>query len=269
LDFKPTFLPHSTLSVNYFHIDYEDRIDVPSISTNRALVLDRANEFGTLLNRAPTGAQLAAAIAASPTGVDNESGLPWTPNLALPDQGLLSAFPNLALFDSRVTNIAVERIRGLDFLAKFFAETVAGRFDFGLNATYTPEHTRSFTPQSPAFSHLNQPGYPVDSRERATVGWTRSALGVLVAANHFRGYPNPFSMPDHVSSFTTVDLTLQFDAGKTGIEHLHGWNVTFNVQNLFDQRPPRFLNQTDGVVYDPTNVNSIGRYLSLRVGKTW
>jgi outer membrane cobalamin receptor len=269
VDLMPNSLPHTKVSVNYFDITYRDRIDVPSISTNRPLVLDRGDEFGSLLNRAPTPAQLSQAIVAAGGAVDNESGLAWTPDLALPDQGLLGAFPNLVLFDSRLANVAVERVRGFDFLGKIFAETSAGRFDFGLNVSYVPEHTRSLTPMSPAVSHLNQPGYPVDTRGRATAGWTRRAFGVVVAANYFRGYPNPFSTPDHISSFTTIDLALHLDGGNTGSAHLQGWSAAFNVQNLMDRRPPLFLNEFSGVLYEPTNVNSIGRYMSLRVTKTW
>src|SRR5262249_8989453 len=157
-------------------------------------VLERELRYAGLLNRSPTTADLAA-VAESAANLPSANGTdrPWTPDPSLPDFGLLAAFPNLVLFDGRVTNIATERVRGYDVSLRASPEVTLGRLDFAVNATYTPTHERNVTPESPAFARLNEPGYPVDFRVHATAGLTHFAWGGYFSVNHYKGYPNPFS----------------------------------------------------------------------------
>lgn len=99
--------------------------------------------------------------------------------------------------------------------------------------------------------------------------WSRGVFGALLAVNHVDGYGNPFSSPAQIDSSTTLDLALRFQQERDAPGPLGGLSVVLSIGNVLDEKPPRFLNPFTGVLYDPTNSSSIGRFVSARLTKSW
>jgi iron complex outermembrane recepter protein len=237
---------------------------VPATGADAALVLQREGRFPGLVNRAPTAAELAAVIATDDDGdIFNNTDQPF--NSAT--DNLLTVFPTLVLFDNRVSNLADERVRGLDLAATVDRPIPIGSMELGLRGTYTFDHDRKLTRTSPEFSLLNEVGKPVDMRLRANLGISGAALGVYLYVNYIDSYRNPYSLVDaRMDSWTTADISLLYRA-------VEGWfrgtNVTFSVQNVTDAAPPAFKNSPLGVRYDSVNASALGRQFSLRLMKHW
>ncbi|WP_129791706.1 TonB-dependent siderophore receptor [Sphingosinicella sp. CPCC 101087] len=267
-DYEPVFLPGLRLSFSYFEVEYDGRIEQPSVNADRELVLVRADRFPGLVTPMPSAAQAADFLGRDADGfISNDTGIPFDPAA----QNILDVFPDLVLFDNRTSNIAVETVRGLDFGVDAVFPTGWGEIDLGLNLTHTFEHERRVTPTSPAFSLLNEVGKPVDTRARLRAGWTRGAFGATFFVNHVEDYANPFSTPpSRMDSWTTVDLTLRLDGSRlspTGF--LKGLSAALAVQNLLDEDPPLFRNSLQGLLYDSANASPFGRYFSLRLTQRW
>jgi hypothetical protein len=260
--------PSTTVSLGYFQVDYEDRIEQPTIAADRPLVLQRADRFPGLIDRSPTPEEVAAILALDSDGFySNSTGTPWNPAT----QDLLTVFPNLITFDNRTANIAVENVKGLDFRIDTTHDTGAGMLKFGANASYMLEHERSVTATSPSFELLNEVGKPVDLRLRAYGGWSSGAYGATVYINYVDGYDNPFSTPaSDMSSWTTVDASFRFDgAGMASSGLLNGFSAILSVQNLLDEDPPLFPNSLQGLLYDAANASPVGRFISMQLVQKW
>jgi iron complex outermembrane receptor protein len=267
LDYQPRFAPWARLSVSYFNIDYENRLEVALLSSQRPLLLQRENLFPGLIDRSPTSAEAAALLDLTQPPFVNNTGTPFNPAT----QGILAVFPNLVTFDNRTNNIAVETVSGLDLQATANIEVGRSTLTFGVNATYTIDHDRNVTPQSPSFSLLNEVGKPVDFRLRANAGWTHGPFGAFVYMNYADDYTNPFSAPPgSMDSWTTFDVTLRFRGGALGTGGFgRGFSANLSVQNLFNRAPPEFPNSLTGVRYDATNASPLGRVISVRLTKRW
>ena len=268
VDYKPTFARWADISLTYFQIEYEGRIEQPSINADRGLVLERAARFPSLITRAPSATEAAGFLESDADGrIENDTGIPFDPAT----QQILDVFPNLVLFDNRISNIAVEEVKGFDLTIDGELETAIGLLELGVNLSHAFEHDRKVTATSPRFSLLSEVGKPVDTRVRAKGGWKRGAYGAFLYLNYVDGYKNPFSTPSsHIGSWTTVDLTFRFDGSRfadKGI--LHGLDATLGVRNLLDADPPVFTDSLIGVLYDSTNASPFGRYISLSLVKRW
>lgn len=268
LDYQPVFASWAQVSLSWFRIEYDGRIEQPSINADRDLVLERAERFPGLITRDPTPAEAAAFLDADANGsIENDTGIPFDPAT----QDILVVFSNLVLFDNRVSNVAVEAVEGLDVAVNGEFETAIGELEFGINLVHSFEHDRRVTATSPPFSLLNEVGKPVDTRLRAKGGWTRGAYGAFLYFNYVDRYRNPFSTPPSgIDSWTTADLGLRFDGSKFDDGgFVDGLDATLSIRNLLDDDPPVFSDSLLGVLYDSSNANPFGRYVSLRLAKRW
>jgi iron complex outermembrane recepter protein len=272
IDYRLPFVLGTKISLSYFNIDYKDRLTTPAAPTDLlAGIPSIESRFPGLLTQNPTEAQVAQALSTVVPGgpVLNLAGAPWNP--ASGAAGLLSAYPSLILFNDLYTNIAVEKVQGLDLLLNTTLTTSAGDFEFGVNASYTLDHTRRITSASPPITLINQVGKPVGLRARVTGGWTRGAFNAFAAANYTDSYNNAFSTPlGRIGSWTTVDLTLRVDGDRLFNEgFFRGLSASLSATNLFDRNPPAFLESTQGFRYDAANASAVGRFVSIRLVKTW
>jgi outer membrane receptor protein involved in Fe transport len=269
VDLEPSFVPGTRISLSYFEISYKERIDQPAISeTDQDLVLVNQDRFAGLVHRSP-GAALIAQIDAR-TRDDlyyNYTGTSFDRHA----QNIFSVFPNLVVFDNRTSNIAVEKLNGIDLQIATRLHTAVGGLNFGLNGTYTLQHDRSVTVTSPAFELLNEVGKPVAFRLRGSMGWERGAYSATAFVNYTDSYSNPFTTPaSGISSWTTVDATLRVDGAQlASAEWLRNLNLTFVVNNLFDRDPPAFRGGMSGLRFDVTNAQPLGRYTAVRIVKAW
>lgn len=268
VDIEPEFARWASLSLSYFEVDYDGRIEQPSINADRDLVLEREIRFPGLVTRDPSTAATAAFLAADTDGfIDNDTGTAFDPAT----QDILAVFPDLVLFDNRVGNIAIEELRGLDLKATGELDTGAGVFSFGVNVARILGHERRVTAASPPFGLVDEVGKPVDTRVRASGGWTQGPYGAFVYVNYVDDYRNPFSTPEsRIASWTTVDLSIRLQASAL-VEggFFEGVDAALAVKNLFDNDPPLFGNSLLGVLYDSTNADPFGSYVSLHVIKRW
>ena len=267
-DYVLPFAPSTRVSLSYYSIDYDKRIDQPVPASNIDLALVRRSEYGAAITLDPTEQQIAQFLAANNSGaVLNLTGRHWDPAT----QALLEAFPDLSLLDNRVTNIAVEQVRGIDLGINGSNGLWSGQFSWGVNATYTLDHERKMTPTSTAHSMFNDVGKPVDLRVRASAGLNRGAYGMFLALNYVDNYIDSYSTPaSRMASWTTLDLNLSFDgSAPQAWSVLRGFRVGLSVANLLDRSPPKFSGGTMGLLYDAFNANPVGRYASLQVTRNW
>lgn len=262
-DWEPT--PTTRLSLSYFDIEYTNRIDVPLAAY--FLALQNEDLYGDLINRSPTSAQLAATLDPVPPDFFNGTGVAFDPLVDDP----LAIFPDAVLFDDRFNNIGVDQLDGIDFQASTELKSDFGDWRLGLNGTYYLNFDRQITETSPAQDQLNQPGKLVDLRMRGQVGWTKSAWSVNAYLNYVDSYEDTLAAtPTEIESWTTLDLTVGFDASEvTDDTFLEGFVATLAVSNLFDEAPPEFLSSGLGLGYDSANADPIGRFISFRLAKRW
>lgn len=279
VELAPAWLPSTTVSLSFFDVRYQDRIESPASGfTDQLEALTNANRYADLIDRTPQASDLAPIIAHSneSQGFINFSGIPFGPCDAIAlcnptAEELLAAFPSLVLFDDRTNNIAIDKVRGLDLLFRSSHTIAFGALEYGLNATYTLDHRRFVTATSPAFDLINEAGKPVDFRMRVNFGLNAGAVGVFAFLNYVDDYTNPFSdPPEHVSSWTTVDMTLRFDSSSLNTQGAQDrFRATLGIENVFDRDPPIFHSTISGLLYDSMNANPFGRYVSLRLEKLW
>lgn len=268
IDWNPAFAPRSRVSLNLFDIRYRNRIDVPATGADLALVLQREQRFPDLITRNPSASQVAAILGTDSDGViANNTGRAWNPAT----QDILSVFPDLIVFDDRINNIALEKVRGVDLLINSEIPLGPGSWNVGVNATYTLSHKRSLTATSPEFDLVNEVGKPAKFRARANAGWKQGPWGAFAYINFVNSYKNPFSTTStRIGSWTTIDASLRFDGSRPLVlKWLAGISATLSVENVFNKAPPLFANSSFDLLYDPTNASATGRYVSLRLVKSW
>lgn len=252
------------LSLSWFSVDYGGRIDEPAASDTTALIDEVL--LGDLVNRSPTPAQLdvllnriTRLINNTPVPFDHETDDPF------------ATFSNIVIFDNRQNNIGLEKVDGIDIQASTKLESRLGEWSFALNGTYYSDFTRNITATSPPIQQVNRPGRPVDLKLRGRIGWARSAWSANAYINYTDSYEDTIAVtPTRIDSWTTLDLTLRYDASRavdSGV--LGGFTATLGINNLLDSDPPVFLSNFAGLGFDGVNADPVGRFVSLRIGKRW
>jgi outer membrane receptor protein involved in Fe transport len=269
-DYEPTLIPRTKLSLSYFNVNFRQRIDVPTIGADTALVLERESRFAQLIERAPTAAEAAVVVSSAPAGFfSNSTGTAFDPQTQA-DQ-ILQLFPDLVIFDNRTNNIAVENVHAIDLRVENQQDLLKGVMRITLNGTYTLDHDRRITRNSPDLDLINEVGKPVDLRARFDVDWKRGGFGANLGVNYTDGYANPFSIVEgRIASWTTLDLTLRIDGGALSeASWARGLNASLSVSNILDRDPPEFIGSIYGLRFDATNSNPLGRYGLLSFRKSW
>ncbi|MYF59340.1 MAG: TonB-dependent receptor [Gammaproteobacteria bacterium] len=275
LDYEPEFLDNTTLTLSYFDIDYENRIDEPTGINDAFASLNNEAIYAPVITRMPTREQVNALVdvALANTSLPeafrffNQSGLPYAHGVDDP----LVALPGLVLFNNQRQNIGLERIRGLDLSVNSQRSTSFGVLSVGFNASYYFEFDRAVTVVSPFRSELDRAGRPVNMQFRARAGLDRGLLSGNVYVNYTDNYVDVLINPEQaIRSHTTVDLSLRLDGAElASMPVLGGFSATFSVTNLFDRSPPKVAGNSTGLLYDATNANAMGRYVSLRLVNRW
>lgn len=158
---------------------------------------------------------------------------------------------------------------GLDAALSYRLEAGFGSFDLGFNANY--ELNRKQQPiAGAAFSDLLAAN---NSRFKfsTVLGTTISGLRAQVTWNHTGGYdldPAVSSAGEQarVKSFNVINLFFKYDVPGEGI--FKDLSFTLNIDNVVDQDPPRYIQQSitpsqDGYI----NGNTLGRFVQFGVSK--
>jgi outer membrane receptor protein involved in Fe transport len=262
IDWIPT--DQSKLSLSWFSIDYEGRIDRPLSSDSSALLEESV--LGGLVDRNPTPEDVDVLLNRASRFI-NSTTAPFDPDVDDP----FATFSNIVTFDGRSNNIGLESISGLDIHATTALETGLGEWLFGLTGTYYFDFTRNVTETSPTIIQLNRPGRPVDLKLRGQIGWTGQAWNANAYVNYTDSYEDTIAAtPAKIDAWTTVDLTLRYDTSQFVDDgFLDGFVATLGVSNALDEDPPKFLSSIVGVAYDGVNASPVGRFVSLRLSKRW
>ena len=252
-DLAPPFLAGATLSLTYYSINYDNRIEQPAAGDPNA-ILALGNEWSSVITRNPTRAQIAA-VCDSPMYQGSV-------------QGCLVSAP-AAIIDGRLANLASTRTSGLDLEAHQSLHDRAGNFELGVMGNYVLVFEQAAAAAAPASNILDTVGNPLALRLRGTLAWTprgpgRAGPRLELAVNHTGAYRNPASTRvPRVGAWTTMDL----QAGYTTAEGpLRGTQITLNAVNVLNHDPP-FVDSQFG--YDIYNAQALGRVVSLGITKSW
>jgi len=252
VDLTPPAIQNFSLSMTYFDIDYQGKIQHAGPDTVDFLTQEA--QLASLIIRNPTQAQIDAVCKKPPLvgGGCNQ--------------------PIAVILDGRWRNLASLNTRGVDAVLDYFLDTAWGKVRSSLNGTYTIYQRQQITPTAPVFDLLDTVGNPTSLRLVGNLSWSLQSWTVQSTVNYTGAYRDPGSVPVRkVDSWTTVDVNIGYR-----VEGGSGWlantQSNFGIINVFDQRPP-FVNQFDlnsgAFGYDPANATLLGRGVSLQVVKRW
>jgi outer membrane receptor protein involved in Fe transport len=256
-DLRDTLVQGLAFSATYLHVKFDERISTPPVSCQNFFNDPPLAPF--LLRNPPPS--LVQAYFSSPTFQGDMLGL--GPQAVT------------AIFDQRSANIASTVESGVDASGNYTVSVPHGQLSFMLAATYLLKNEFQAVATVPAVQLLNDFGQPPKFRGRGGVAWASSGFTAMVQANHVNSYPNSLAVPaQKISAWNTVDLFLGYDTREFGPSFLQDVHIGFNVQNLFNKKPPRadlsaiaLLPGQQLPPYDPTNASPVRRSYSLQISK--
>ena len=256
-DYSPSAVPGLSFDLTYYRIKFENRIT--SAASAGLSILLQEDRFASAITRNPTQ-----------TDIDEicNSGVQF---IELGFGSCLTA-PIEAIIDLRLINSAITKTDGLDFDARYsFEAGNTGRFNFRFGGTYILSFEEAFGPTAPVVELVDTVGNPIGLRLRNSVSWSgENGLSATAFLNYSDSYRDNISDPERkIESWTTIDLTLTYRTeGRLANVGLDDVRVSLSVRNLFDADPP-FVNNFNGVGYDPENASPLGRFISFTITKTW
>ena len=250
-DYRPRWLENLHLFADYFAIRYTNVI------TNLAsygLALENPAD-APLVTRNPS-ASLQQQILSGAAMFINFTGTPYDPALVA------------STIDGRPLNSTFEKAEGANLGANYSASLGRNNLNASVNGTYLDLSER-FTSVSPPQRLSGVVFEPPRFRGRATATWSVASWSFTGTANYTGAEKNIY-LPGSpkVDSWTTMDLQIALN------DETQTWGpfqIAFSVQNVFDANPPfvRYPSGYPGQDYDPTNASPLGRFMSLRVSKTF
>jgi iron complex outermembrane recepter protein len=244
VDLTPPAIQNFSLSLTYFDIDYQGKVQHPGPDT--VFFLTQEAQLAPLITRNPTHAQIDAVCTKKPLfGACNE--------------------PIAVILDGRWRNLASLKTRGVDAALDYLLRTAWGNISTSVNGTYMIDQRLQIIPTAPAFDVVDTVGNPPSLRLVGTLSWSLRGWTVQTTVNYTGAYRDPGSIPVRkVDSWTTVDFNIGYRIGG-GSGWLANTQSNLGINNALDQRPP-FV---DFSGYDPANASVLGRQVSLQVVKKW
>jgi iron complex outermembrane recepter protein len=255
-DYSSAELSGLQVSTTLFDIEYTSRI--LSIANPFTALTDPLNAF--FVTPSPSASLAQSVYDAYPPGqiFNQSSDAPFDPSKIG------------AIVDTRMVNVASQTARGADLSIdyKFGAGSNDGLLFF--NGTYL-DLTQRNTPQGPGQTLSGLAFYPAKFRMRGGATWKLNAWALTGSVNYLPRETNNQVTPfQHVGSWTTVDASLRFAPGLPGV--FSGIHFSLAVLNVFDRDPP-FVRLPSvvpqGLNYDSSNTNPMGRFVSLQISKEW
>lgn len=178
--------------------------------------------------------------------------------------------PIAAIIDLRSQNLDTLKTNGVDMSARFQPESLFGRLELGVDATYLLKFAQARGPSAPALNLLDIQHEPIDWRARAKAGWKWKSLTTTAFVNFTDSYRDTASVPSRtVSSWTTVDVDLEYGPSAVGPVWLQETTLGFSAQNVMDSRAPFLNNAAAAIGYDQENASLVGRVLGFRIRHKW
>jgi iron complex outermembrane receptor protein len=243
------FVPEQALSLEltYFHTDFHDRVD--------RLMASNGNELDAVSDLL-TNPEYSDLVIRNPSAALREDVCRRSP---LADPVACLNAPIVAILDLRWRNAVRTDISGIDFRAKRPFNTSAGQFDLGVVGSYLIDFSERTLARSPRRQLLDTPNHPLRLKTKALAGWMRGPWRTDVTLNFNGAYRDPDTRRG-IDAWKTVDagVSYQYD----------GIALSLAVENLFNTMPG-FWNNPQGVGYDYTNSNLIGRYARIEARRHW
>lgn len=253
LDWQPSALPGLKASVSYFRIDYRDRIS--SINADLLNALANRAVYSPLIEDNPSAAKLAEYYA-SPV---------FSNPLNIPASSIA------AIVDSRLTNLASVKQRGVDFDVSYRFRRGEDDLTVGVSGSRLFSLKQAVTRTAEDIDVLNTVGNPVDLRLRGRLAWSRGPWDLAGFVNYVGDYKNQTVTPvETIDAMTTVDLVAGYRlSAADGV--LKGLRVSVSATNLLDKDPPyaTLRVQSSAVGYDSDNASPIGRVVAIQLVKSW
>ena len=269
-DFTPEVAPELSISATYFDIDYKRRVSTPwpsEYDVYNNVLLD--STYGVAVIRNPDPGAVNELI--------RRSGLAYCYTATFDECDIQQYVTQVtALVDERLRNLAGVRMSGIDFSLGYRLEGVIGDWGLNVSGSHLLTNRRQFVPDSPETSEMNNVYRPVDLRLRGSLSFRREGFNAVAAINYIDGYrdtrANHVGQPfwrSTVASWTTTDLTLQYDLGRLWASQSPSeTTLTLSGVNVFDRAPP-YVASYHGLYYDGVNANPRGRFLSAQVVVRW
>ena len=258
LDWDVAALGDTSLSLTYFHVDYENQIAQYLGDRN---ILQREGEFegtGLILRDAAAAARIDELFA---QGLTVARGV-------LPD-------PVTLYVDGRPNNLGRSETDGVDFMIRSAWSTDGGsNFVANVSGVYTLDYKVANTPNGTLFDRDNVIFNPLGLKARASLMWGLDRYSARVMVHYVGGYDNNLPEPDQsVDAFAPVDLEAWIDLGDPdGTGLADGWVLGFEVSNVFDEDPPYVNVAPSGNGnggYDSSAANPIGRLFGISLEKSF
>lgn len=252
---RPDVLPDLRLEVNWFQIDYTDRVLPPIGSVGDALTNPAYAEFRTL-NPSPAEINAAFAWANLPqnTFSGNYTGAPYDP---------ANVF---AILRGANTNTASDFLRGVDLSARYRLDAWGGSLSLDFSGTWLTEAHRQLTSTSPETPTAGVAFFPSEFRGRVGANWSHDDLILAAAVNYIGGLTDTLVTPNvGRGSMTTLDVVADYQMDTPMIGDL---GINLAITNLFNEAPP-FMQPVNPIYisYDSLNYSALGRVINLSVRK--
>ncbi|WP_051586813.1 TonB-dependent receptor [Novosphingobium resinovorum] len=256
VEFKPSWAPGLSLVAGYFDLVYKDRVARPIAGSVGTAFANPA--YASLLTQNPSATLLNELIAAAPLGLQNFTGAPYSPSSVV------------YLVDNRNRNVAQQRIKGVDFAAKYRRDLGNDRaISFDISGTYLSSKQQVIE-TVPAIDLAGTIFNPPHLRMRGGGTFSSPRLTLSTFVNYIGSVRDQRFSPSYVvTSKTSVDLVARYQlAGQQG--QSKSLELGLVINNLFNAKPS--VIQTTGpsdTPYDSTNFSPIGRFVALSITRAW
>lgn len=268
LDWAPVLLPGARFSINYYDIEYTDRVD--SIATvSFVTIISDPSAYQGVAFFDPTEAQVLEYIAYGTAG-----GAPFQSfnSNFTPDPNFQPDSVDL-IVDRRRRNIGVVKTSGFDLSASYEFGAFGGNLRLALDGSWLDDLSKQLTRTSTPVELLDSFANPTRRRLRGQFAFRKREWTFNAFVHYMNSYQdNRFAPFVEIDSRSTVDTNIGYSFGETaGL--LSNATVAFGAINVFDEDPPATRVRPDTGVFDlgfdPANASPLGRLLTVDVRKRW
>ncbi len=268
LDWTPSFLQGARFAVNYYDIEYENRVDSIGGVSFFTISLDPSAYEGVAIFD-PTEAQVLEYIAYGTAG--GRPFLALNPNFT-PNPSFQPGDVQL-IIDARRQNIGVVKTSGFDASASYDFGAFGGNLRLALDGSWMDDLTRQITATTTPIALLDTFANPTRRRLRGQVsfrkgGWTSNAFVHYRNAYTDNRFPPFVDVESHTSVDANVGYGFDDSAGL-----LSNATIAISAINVMDEEPPPTrIRATTGqfdLGFDPANASPLGRVLILDLTKRW
>jgi iron complex outermembrane receptor protein len=268
LEWAPGFLPGARFAINYYDIEYTDRLDsIGGVSFATISADPSAYETAVIFD--PTEAQVLEYIAYGTAG--GRPFLAVNPDFT-PNPDFQPGDVDL-IVDARRRNIGVMKTNGFDVSASYDFDVLGSHVRVAVDGSWMEGLSKQITDSTTPIELEDTFANPTRRRVRGQLsfrngGWTANAFV------HYRNsyLDNRFLPFVTIDSHTTVDANVGYSFGDSaGL--LSNSSIALSAINVFDEDPPPTrVRPSTGVFdlgFDPANASPLGRLLTLDLRKRW